>query len=349
VNQFVPTGFDVLNHQSSHVVEPEGIEWWDCLMIFAMFSDLATPAFKVNLVELDTFVEPSFSVDTNCMFEPSFYEPLLSNARMLDGDGVHRLLALLQLSEGVVTSTCDLMRLGFFKCGSILNLFPSISEDVAVSQGNSSHEGRSKTAICGSFLALFKGASLHLDLLKSWPAELVSLGLQRPSNSSFRFNPMAVHCGTKQGGCLLIECVNPYSFSVELCSHCHCSEEFNVAVVTVSGNTDLMFFGDNLSLAAEIDVSLQENRSVQAMCQWLGIHCKSKHLELCPEQIILSSSNDLGLNQDSVPAVEQEVARLKPEQVSLREDFDCSEGSLVSECEHDLSHVCESSDEFNFT
>ena len=101
-----------------------------------------------------------------------------------------------------------------------------------------------------------------------------------------------------------------------------------------------MFFGDNLCLAAEIDVSLQENQSVQAMCLWLGIHFKSKHLELCSEQIIVSSSNDLVLNQDLVHADEQEVTRFKPEQVSFREDFDCSEGSLVSEGEHDLSHEC---------
>ena len=186
VKQFVPNEGGGFILQPSQFVEPEGIAWRDCLIIFANFSDLAVPAFKVNLVELDTFDEPLSVVDRFGMFEPSYYEPLPSNARLLDGDGVHRLLALLQLSEGVVTSTFDLLRLGFVQCGSILNLFPSISEDVAVSQGNLSHEGRSKTELCGSFLALFKGANLHVDVLKSWPAELVSLGLQRPSNSLFR-------------------------------------------------------------------------------------------------------------------------------------------------------------------
>ena len=315
----------------------EGIDWQFCFKASAMFSDLATLAITFNLVDFDSFNEPLLLKPCISHDEPSFYEPLPSNARLLCGDGINRLLARLQLLEGVVTSIFDLMRLGFFQNGRIFKVYPSISEDVVVSQGSLNYDCRSKTVVKGSFLALFKGARLHFDSLKSWPDEFNSLGLQRPSSRSCILSHLAVHCASQQGKHHLIECVNPYSLVFELRPLCQCSELCPV-VVTVDGDTESMFFGDRLQLLASHDDSSKDGRSIQACCNWLGINFKSKHLELNESKYL---ELDLSIVQSPLelqPDGEDPGNALSKseQQVTPKEDFDCSDASLESEGEFNL-------------
>ena len=94
-------------------------------------------------------------------------------------------------------------------------------------------------------------------------------------------------------------------------------------MVTVRGNTDLMFFGDNLSLVAEIDSdSSKDGLDIQSCCKWLGISVN------CTERIISAlGQGKLQLDDDPENAV------VVHEQVNPK-DFDCSEASLESESEY---------------
>jgi hypothetical protein len=287
---------------------------------------LATPVHTFDLVNLETTVDcVRFP---HCYNEPSSFEPLPPGARLLSCDGVNRLLTRLQLLEGAVTSTFDLMRLGFLQVGSIGSLYPTVSEDVAVSHGLAYHDCRTKSAISGSFLAFFQSAAAHFDPTKSWPDELAALRLQHPSICTFDVSPLALLCDIEVAKNHLIERVNPYSFFVELRPR-QFSETFVPAVITVDGNVEEMFFSSDMHLTATYDDSSMDGRLVLACCSWLSIDSlpKKRIEEVKP-------LNDLGLNQTLLQPVDDQVdAFFKSDQVSLKDDFDCSDASLESEGE----------------
>jgi len=242
-------------------------------------------------------------------------------------------MARLHLFEDAVTSIFDIMRLGFCQKGRILKVFPSISEDVAVSQGLVGNDVNLQQAVNGSFLAFFHGAVVHFDLCKS-RHELTSLGLQHPS-SSLHLCPVTVHCNTQQPAYQLIESVNPFAFMFELRDLSNCSDALSAVVVTVAGDIESMFFGNDLQfLACDVDTS-NEGLFVNLCCQWLGIKVKSRDLEPC------AKTNCLTLSQQELQPVDDPgIALSKSEQVFLTEDFDCSDASLESEgdfCNFELS------------
>ena len=89
-----------------------------------------------------------------------------------------------------------------------------------------------------------------------------------------------------------------------------------------------MFFGNVMHLAALVFDSSKDCRSVESLCSWFGINCKSKNLKFDQEQSILASSRmELQLVDDRGDALS------KSEQVAPKEDFDCSDASLESEGE----------------
>jgi len=327
------------------VVDSEGIDWHLCLKTCAKFSDLTIPVCHFDLIEIDGF-QPVPLKSFKFEDEPSFYEPLPVSARPLGSDGVNRLLVRLHLFEDAVTSIFDILRLGFCQNGSIVNVFPCISEDVVVSQGLVSCDVRLQMAVNGSFLALFKGAIVHLDLCKS-RHELASLGLQHPSNSSFNLCPIMVHCNTQQLEHQVIGSVNPLAFVFELRQLSNCSDGLSPVVVTVEGDVTSMFFGSEVQLAASCDElsdvfddSSNDVLSVKLSCSWLGIKFKSRNLE--PDAI----SNCLALSHHEFqPADDPGIALSKSEQVTPKEDFDCSDASLESE--GDFNNLLELSDDFN--
>ena len=266
----------------------------------------------------------------NCDDEPSFYEPLPSSARPLGSDGVNRILVRLHLFEDAVTSIFDILRLGFCQNGSLLNVFPCISEDVVVSQGLVSSDVRLQRAVNGSFLALFKGAVVHFDLCKS-RHELASLGLEHLSNPSFNLCPIVVHCNILQLEHQVIGSVNPLAFVFELRQLSNGSDGLSPVVVTVEGEVTSMFFGSEVQLAAScvessevFDDSFNDVLSVKLSCSWLGIKFKSS----CTERIISAlGQNKLQLDDDPGNAF------VMAEQVNPK-DFDCSDASLESESEY---------------
>jgi len=278
------------------------------------------------LIEIDGFVPVPLRYVCSSADEPSSYEPLPPSARLLGSDGVNRLMARLHLFEDVVTSIFDIMRLGFCHQGGILKVFPSISEDVAVSQGLVSNDVNLQKTVNGSFLALFQGAVVHFDVCKS-RHELVSLGLQHLSNS-VHLCPVMVHCNTQQSEHQLIESVNPFAFVFELRDLSKCSDALSAVVVTVAGDTQTMFFGSDVQFLACDDDSSNDGLFVNLSCQWLGIKVKSRNLEPDAKRNYLTLSH-----QELQPVDEPWNALFKSEQVTPKEDFDCSDASMVSEGE----------------
>ena len=115
-------------------------------------------------------------------------------------------------------------------------------------------------------------------------------------------------------------------------------------VVTVNGNVESMFFSCDAYLEAHIDESSSDGRSIKALCNWLGINCKSMNSvteQDCNERIISALSHSKSQLGD-----DPGIALSRSEQVTPKEDFDCSDASLESEGEYINSP--ELSDEFNF-
>ena len=150
-------------------------------------------------------------------------------------------------------------------------------------------------------------------------------------------SPLVVDCDIQESKGHLVDVVNPYSFVVAfrplcLVSDDQCSDVFEPVVVTVDGNVESMFFGNVVHLAAVVKNSSKDGRCVESLCKCFGIAFESKYLGLDHEPL----SNDLGLNHDLVPADDPAEALYKCDRVP-REDFDCSEASLESEGEFDIS------------
>ena len=79
-----------------------------------------------------------------------------------------------------------------------------------------------------------------------------------------------------------------------------------------------------------------DGRPVMACCTWFSIESSPKTRI---EEVTKSDQplNDLVLNHDLQPVDDQDDVRFKSEHVPLREDFDCSEASLESDGDLDLS------------
>ena len=103
------------------------------------------------------------------------------------------------------------------------------------------------------------------------------------------------------------------------------------AVIPVDGNVKEMFFNESLHVAACADESSNDGHFVKTFCSWFNPNFESLWVDVgltkcdLPPIVLVSNHDKLQ------PAEDQEDALFKSEQVTLKEDFDCSDASLESE------------------